>query len=102
MAKKEGAEQKANLYLLAIVAIVAVVGIVVLVLNSGTGLTYVSESNLSGQAVASSYSATSAGVKPGGGGNIEEVKGSGSPCSGCTPACASNAYCDCNTCKLSK
>ena len=40
-----------NIYLLAIVAIVAVVGIVVLILNSGTELTSVSEEDLAGQAI---------------------------------------------------
>lgn len=46
---KEGTEQKANLYLLAIVAIVAVVGVVVLVLNAG-GVS-VSSADLSGEAL---------------------------------------------------
>lgn len=58
MAKKEVGEQKANLYLLAIVAIVAVVGIVVLVLNSG-GVS-VSSDDLSGQALVSGRSAATA------------------------------------------
>ncbi len=55
MVKKasEKGEQKANLYLLAIVAIVAIVGIVVFVSNSGIGLTSVSEDDLAGQAYSS-------------------------------------------------
>ncbi len=50
MAKEKG--EKTNLYLLSIVAIVAIVGIVVLILNSGTGSVSLSDSDLSGQAIA--------------------------------------------------
>lgn len=50
MIKKEGAEQKSNLYILAIVGIVAMVGIVVLLSNTGMTGT----SDFSGAAITSS------------------------------------------------
>ncbi len=43
------AQEKVNLYLLAIVAIVAVVGIVVLVMNAGTTALSVSDGDITGQ-----------------------------------------------------
>ncbi len=50
------AQEKVNLYLLAIVAIVAVVGIVVLVMNAGTTALSLSSDDLSGQAHTSAAS----------------------------------------------